>query len=76
MFSLISRTNSSGKRLNWSIMNLNVKWAKHRNSVPRSHIDKPFTTREGVKQMKDVEECVRQSPVFGQTWASKRLPGY
>ena len=90
MCSLISWTNSSGKRSNWSITNLNVKWAKHRNSVPtsqniwpkkqdsqqRSHIGKPFTMREGVKQMRDVEECVKQSSVFGQTWASKHLPGY
>ena len=72
MYSLITRTNSSGKRANWSIMNRNVELAKHQNSVPtwqntwprkqvsqlKSHVGKPFTTREGEKQMRDVKECV------------------
>ena len=28
----------------------------------KSHIGKPFTTREGVKQMKDIKKCINNPP--------------
>ena len=35
---------------------------KNQFSQLRSHIDKPFTTREGVKQMRDVEKMCKTIP--------------
>ena len=84
---LISWANSTAikDRIERVTTNLNVKLAKHRNLVPacqniwqkqvsqlKSHIGKPFTTREGV----NAKECETIRHMFGQTCASKHLPGH
>ena len=51
----------------WSSLNVKHKLSSTDILQLKSHIGKPFTTREGVKQMKDVKKCVNNPPCFRGT---------
>ena len=63
----------------WFLMwiSLSVKYKLSSTDILqlKSHIGKPFSTREGVKQMKAVKECVT-NPQCLVLCALKHLPGY
>ena len=46
----------------WSYLSVKHKLSTTDILQLKSHIGKPFTTREGVKQMKDVKKCVNNPP--------------